>query len=552
MNDTTNVKGINIVFWNLRSLSNKFENFLSTVENTNHKIYCITETWLKSNISDSFLHKEGFNSFRLDRRVLNRNGFTKRGGGILIDTKSTLTVVPMQNNVCISSNANAEFFTICVKLPHTRPIYIVTLYRPPDGDVSKCIEQLQTLCDSLPNRHLCDIIIGGDFNIDFGKSSNDKTKLLKNFMKINTLLQIIETPTRPLYNDAIIDLILTNTNKAQNSGVLDWNLSDHSPTFINIKKEKSFFQKTTFRGRSYKNFTEEEFIRLLLECHIEHVCQKTDVKTAWESMKNNIQKVLDTLAPIRDFRFGCTKPGWLSNDLMKLMKDRNRALKKAAKTKTEIDKTNARTIRNLVNQYIKTARSDYIQEQLIELKDKPKKFWGILNDIIDPGRNSKTFKLLDEYGEEMTDKAAVNTINNFFANIGKSLSDQINKQQTNNNTVLQAIRPPVFELPLINVNMVSKLTKNIKVYKSSGMDTISSRIWKAFYERFDYIIVHLYNLILTSSVYPQDWKIAKVVPIPKVANATKPGELRPISLLPLPGKAFEHHIHDNIQAYLDR
>ena len=46
---------------------------------------------------------------------------------------------------------------------------------------------------------------------------------------------------------------------------------------------------------------------------------------------------------------------------MELGKDRNRALKKAAKNKTEIDKKNARNIRNLVNQYIKTARSDYIQ-----------------------------------------------------------------------------------------------------------------------------------------------------------------------------------------------
>ena len=152
----------------------------------------------------------------------------------------------------------------------------------------------------------------------------------------------------------------------------------------------------------------------------------------------------------------------------------------------------------------------------------------------------------------MTDKAAANTINNFFANIGENLSDQINIQQTNKNIALQVLRPQVFELPLTTANTVSKLTKNIKVYKSSSMDTISSRIWKVFYERFDYIIVHLYNLILTSSVYPQDWKIATVVPIPKVANATKPGELRPISLLPLPGKAFEHHIHDNIQAYLDR
>ena len=303
MNEPMNVKGISIVFWNLRSISNKCENFLSTVENASHKIYCITETWLKSNISDSFLHKEGYNSVRLDRSVLNRNGFTKRGGGILIYTKNTLTVAPMHNNVCISSNTNAELFTICIKLPHTRPLYVVALYRPPDGDVSECIEQQQTLGDSLPNRHLWDIIIGGDFNIDYGKSSNDKTKLLKNFMKGNTLIQIIETPTRPLYNDAIIDLILTNTNKAQNSGVLDWNLSDHSPTFINIKKEKVFFQKTSFRGRSYKNFTDGGFSRLLLERHIDHVCQKVDVKTAWESMKSNIEKVLDILAPIRDFRF---------------------------------------------------------------------------------------------------------------------------------------------------------------------------------------------------------------------------------------------------------
>ena len=267
-------------------------------------------------------------------------------------------------------------------------------------------------------------------------------------------------------------------------------------------------------------------------------------------MKKNIEEVLDILAPVRDF--GCMKPGWLSNDLMELMKDRNRALKKAAKTKIDKDKKNARTVRNLVNQYIKTARSDYIQEQLVELKDKPKKFWGILNDIVDPGRNSKTFKLLDDSGEELTDKAAADTINNFFANIGKNLSDQINMQQINKNIELQVLRPPVFELPLKTPETVSKLTKDIKVYKSSGMDTISSRIWKVFYERFDYIIVHLYNLILTSSVYPQDWKIATVVPIPKVANATKPGELRPISLLLLPGKAFEHHIHDNIQAYLDR
>ena len=62
-------------------------------------------------------------------------------------------------------------------------MYIITVYRPPNGDVSEFISKLQLICDSLPNRHLCDIIIGGDFNIDFGKHSQDKTKKLKSFMK---------------------------------------------------------------------------------------------------------------------------------------------------------------------------------------------------------------------------------------------------------------------------------------------------------------------------------------------------------------------------------
>ena len=39
--------------------------------------------------------------------------------------------------------------------------------------------------------------------------------------------------------------------------------------------------------------------------------------------------------------------------------------------------------------------------------------------------------------------------------------------------------------------------------------------------------------------------------LPKVANANQPGDLRPISLLPLPGKILKHFIHDSMQDYLD-
>ena len=84
MNDNRKAKGISIVFWNLRSIVNKLDNFKATIEDSSHNIFCITETWLKTNIHDSLLHKDGFNLFRLDRTTLNKKGFIKRGGGILI------------------------------------------------------------------------------------------------------------------------------------------------------------------------------------------------------------------------------------------------------------------------------------------------------------------------------------------------------------------------------------------------------------------------------------------------------------------------------------
>ena len=155
-----------------------------------------------------------YNLFRLDRTALTRNGYIKCGGGILIYVKNMLTASLMYYDACISTSKDAEIYTVCIKFPHTRPLYVITLYRPPDSDILECIKKLQTFCDSLPNRHLCDIISGVDFNIDYRKSSSDKSKLLKTFMKKNTLLQIIDAPTRPLYNEAIIDLILTNTTKA--------------------------------------------------------------------------------------------------------------------------------------------------------------------------------------------------------------------------------------------------------------------------------------------------------------------------------------------------
>lgn len=55
----------------------------------------------------------------------------------------------------------------------------------------------------------------------------------------------------------------------------------------------------------------------------------------------------------------------------------------------------------------------------------------------------------------------------------------------------------------------------------------------------------MFNLSISTSTVPQSWKIATVIPIPKVKNSSSVSDLCPISLLPLPGKVLMSHLEIN-------
>ena len=57
-------------------------------------------------------------------------------------------------------------------------------------------------------------------------------------------------------------------------------------------------------------------------------------------------------------------------------------------------------------------------------------------------------------------------------------------------------------------------------------------------------ITFLFNLCLRLNIFPDDWKIASIVPLPKEGDLSQCTNYRPISLLPLPGKLLEHIIHN--------
>jgi Reverse transcriptase (RNA-dependent DNA polymerase). len=66
------------------------------------------------------------------------------------------------------------------------------------------------------------------------------------------------------------------------------------------------------------------------------------------------------------------------------------------------------------------------------------------------------------------------------------------------------------------------------------------------------VILHIFNVSIQTSIFPETWKLALIRPIPKVKNPSSATDYRPISLLSSLSKVLERLIHQQIMSHLNR
>ena len=207
------------------------ENLLTT--GSNIPILGITETWLKSYISDAQISIENYLPFRSDRS-------DRKGGGAILYIHESIPVTQESNfddKVCQA--------VLCT-LPTITTI-LINVYRPPDASLSsftKLLRVIQSYIDPIMEAKYHDINIIGDFNfpnIDWntltctpsqGREQYDSAESLLEFMQHNLLLQVVDRPTR---GQNTLDLFFTNNNRViRNIETENTTLSDHDLVKINL------------------------------------------------------------------------------------------------------------------------------------------------------------------------------------------------------------------------------------------------------------------------------------------------------------------------------
>ena len=570
-------KGFKIVHLNICSLPKKIDQLRTVLEGSSIDVFTISETWLNDK-ADSHLFKiQGYNLFRQDRSTQNTR--KKRGGGLAIYFKNSLDVYVQKDEIASTQDLEVQWFRIVRQ--NAKTVLLANLYRPPTGKLKQAIKMLNKNLNSLRNMN-DEIAVLGDLNVDYRNQKSANYNAVKIFERAHSLNQNIHTATRNTRTtSSLLDVAFTSMKYIKEAGTLDSFLSDHQPIFILKKKEKNREkQEQKFEGRSYRNYNKQKFVDGVSARDWGPFYTAKSPADAWTEMQNIIVEEANKICPVKTFTIRNTRPSWITNELIEQMKDRDYFYKKAKRTLSEDDWNIAKFHRNQVNFNIRRARADFIKEQLKNIEGNSARFWRTIKKVMPSKKgnkdNSKKISLSDDQDQELRDCDIAGYMNTFFAGIGNpdslihnsaigldssnsvtdpdsgsSLNLELGLGEKGSQDPNQSEITDSFNIDLISKREVESLINKINISKSSGIELISSKLLKDSFQEISDKLTYLFNFSLKTASFPDQWKRALVIPIPKTGNLKKVENYRPISLLPLPGKILEKLVHTQLSAYLE-
>ena len=127
-------------------------------------------------------------------------------------------------------------------------------------------------------------------------------------------------------------------------------------------------------------------------------------------------------------------------------------------------------------------------------------------------------------------------------------------QQNNLAQQLESMQPsniPQFELLQLSMHQLTVLMKGVKKTPAAGIDGISGLILHDIFDVIKVPLLHLINLSLCSGIYPEIFKLTKIIPVEKMGkDPLSPSSFRPVSNLSVIGKLIECAAMNQVEGHI--
>lgn len=510
---------------NVRSLlaGTGFDVFVNIIQMENFDVFAVTETWLNESHENDIVEIANYNFFRCDRG--------SRGGGVGLYVRTEFHA----KNISIDFDTKPILEHLWVEVSINRQkITFGIMYRPPNESIGRCITVLDNLLSCAVSTH-DNVVILGDLNSDMLVTPNNMLTCFESY----GLLNIVKNPTRKTSASAtLLDVIFTNDASIFSEClVLDSSpISDHcliscEMQVLKFKKKQKFISYRDFSG-----FNEESFLSDLSEINMNEFLYTPNIEMKVKYFTDILTLVFNYYAPLRRIRVNKPRAPWLTYPLKLILKEKKKAEIAYKTSKTADNLVKYRNLRNFALNAIRNEKRAYLT-YLESQKDK-KKMWNEL----------KTMKIQSKRISKLPDNLKnPSAINNYFMSV-------FNVPQHNDTYKFYIehvfATNKTFTFKMAEAHLIRQIVYNIKS-NAKGVDGISLEMIKLSLPITLPYITHIINSCLEQGFFPQSWKEALVIPIPKVNNPENVTDLRPISLLPVLSKVLEKVVSQQVTEYVE-
>lgn len=141
-------------------------------------------------------------------------------------------------------------------------------------------------------------------------------------------------------------------------------------------------------------------------------------------------------------------------------------------------------------------------------------------------------------GSTLTNRTDISeAFNSYFTSIGEKLANEIPSSTVNRISYISPTNN-VFTFEKFDISTVHYLLRKINVNKATGLDGILGKLIKMAAGILSPSLAQIFNKSLPKGIYPDDWKMAKVLPIFKNGKKSHIINYRPTSIISSVAKVF--------------
>ena len=230
---------------------------------------------------------------------------------------------------------------------------------------------------------------------------------------------------------------------------------------------------------------------------------------------NTIKTVTNTHAPLKQ----CTRrqkklqrKSWISKGLYVSIQKKQKLYKTHYLSRSNNQKTFYKRYANLLTKLKTAAKKLYFENQLKSVTNNPNETWNILRELLPKKKCDTTPSTLKFNDAVISDKNEIAGIfYTFFATVGHKISEDINSTKSHIDYLKNSVTSSMVLFPLTPTELATEL-KRLNANKSTSDNKIPTKFLIIAADVLSPYLAYLVEYIFTQGIFPDELKIAQVVP----------------------------------------